>query len=125
MKPTSLLLAGILSAIVVAFIAGLWIGLRKGSFSAALEENKIAALCLRADDMDLDPTFREYLKGRIYYNLATKFPNDRGYLLKEDWDFGPVDTGALRRRLYAKDPSIASESYAADTQHLSNAADSP
>ena len=99
-----------------------WVcGFRSGKFQAGLEENKIAASCLRAEDLALSPAFREFLKGRIYYNLASKYPNRRGYLLRRDWDFGPVNVDLLKRRIYAKDPNYACESFATATAHLGNA----
>jgi hypothetical protein len=114
----------IIAAVLIAgigFLAGAYRGVNKGVFNAGLQENKIAAACLRADDLSLSPEFREYLKGRIYYNLASKYPNDRGYLLRRDWDFGPVDLGVLKRRIYAKDPNFPSESFDSATSHLSRA----
>lgn len=105
----------------LSFMAGAGWGLRRGAFQAGLEENKIAASNLRSSDLSLSPEFTAYLKGRIYYNLASKFPNDGGYLLRRDWDFGPVDTGALNGRIYAKDPNYEAESFDAATRHLSAA----
>jgi hypothetical protein len=105
----------------LSFMAGAGWGLRRGAFQAGLEENKIAASNLRSSDLSLSPEFTAYLKGRIYYNLASKFPNDEGYLLRRDWDFGPVDKGALNGRIYAKDPGYEAESFDSATRHLSAA----
>ena len=103
------------------FAAGWLRGFASGRFEAGLEENKIAAACLRAEDLTLSPDFREYLKGRIYYNLASKFPNRRGYLLRRDWDFGAVNVPVLKRRIYAKDPNFECESFDTATAHLTRA----
>jgi hypothetical protein len=105
----------------LSFMAGAGWGLRRGAFQAGLEENKIAASNLRSSDLSLSPEFTAYLKGRIYYNLASKFPNDEGYLLRRDWDFGPVDKGALNGRIYKKDPGYEAETFDSATRHLSAA----
>jgi len=44
----------------------------------------------------------------------------RGLILRRDWDFGAVDLGLLKRRIYAKDPSFDSQSFEGATAHLSN-----
>ena len=49
---------------------------------------QLAVNLLSNQELTLSPEFAEYLKGRIYYNIASKYPNDRGYLLRRDWDFG-------------------------------------
>lgn len=103
----------------LSFWAGAGWGYGRGWFQAGLEENKIAASNLRSSDPSLSPEFAAYLKGRIYYNLASKYPNDEGYLLRRDWDFGPVDTAALMGRVYKKDPTYEAESFDAATRHLS------
>jgi|688.fasta_scaffold113664_3 hypothetical protein len=105
----------------LSFMAGAVWGHSQGKFQAALEENKVAAVCLESSELSRSPEFTAYLKGRIYYNLASKFPNDEGYLLRRDWDFGPVDTAALKGRIYAKDPNYEAESFDAATRHLSAA----
>lgn len=113
----------------VIFTAGFFLGFRKGNFAAGLEGNKIAALRLRENasppvegwTVPLSPEFREFLKGRIYYNIATKFPNEAGYLLRGDWDFGPVDETFLKRAIYAKDPTCPAHSFDAATEGLSAA----
>ena len=87
----------------IGFAAGVMWGWRRGQFQAGLEENKIAAVNLQDNHLNISPDLREYLKGRIYYNIATKFPNDRGYLLRGDWDFGPVDLSKWSRQIYVKD----------------------
>ena len=92
------------------FIAGATLGMDKGEFQAALEENKLAAHILRDSDEKLSADFREYLKGRIYYNIARKFPNDAGYL-SDQWDFGEVLPTPLNEKAYAKDPIIDCSSY--------------
>ena len=119
---------------VCAFAAGIFgagylFGFRNGNFAAGLEENKIAALRLTEKDfgispemaIPMSPEFREFLKGRIYYNIASKFPNDAGYLLRSDWDFGPVDQTVLKRPIYAKDPTCPADSFDAATSNLSAA----
>ena len=78
-----------------------YLGLKRGSFQAALEESKIAISVIQKEN--INPQLKEYLKGRIYYNIHTKFPNDKGYRSKEDWDFGIVDTVKLRGIEYHKD----------------------
>lgn len=120
MKRLLSLSPGLLLALV-GLAAGWILGFKSGKFQAGLEENKIAAACLRAEDLTLSPDFREYLRGRIYYNLASKYPNRRGYLLRRDWDFGPVNVALLKRRVYAKDPNYPCESFSVATAHLSNA----
>ncbi|MBN9692581.1 MAG: hypothetical protein J0M24_20220 [Verrucomicrobia bacterium] len=109
MKHSVQIVAGIL-LVGVGFAAGAVWGTRHGQFQAALEENKVAASCLKAADLELSAEFREYLKGRIYYYIASKFPNDQSYLSRT-WDFGPVDLNVLKRRIYAKDPTFDSESF--------------
>ena len=112
---------GALIVITMGIPAAYVAGFKNGNFQAALEENKVASVCLRSNDLLLAPEFREYLKGRIYYNIASKFPNKRGYLLRRDWDFGPVDLSRLNRRIYAKDPNFDSESFNGATRHLTRA----
>jgi hypothetical protein len=120
MKPYQLAGFGSLIA-ALSFMAGAVWGHGRGKFQAALEENKVAAVCLESSELSRSPEFTAYLKGRIYYNLASKFPNDEGYLLRRDWDFGPVDMGALKGGIYAKDPSYEAESFDSATRHLSAA----
>jgi hypothetical protein len=110
-----------LALAAAAFLGGYGLGHDHGGFRAALEENKVAAACLRSKDASLPAELREYLKGRIYYNIASKYPNEAGYLLRRDWDFGPVDTKVLPRRIYVKDPHCDAESFAGATRDLSNA----
>lgn len=119
----SFIIYGSIAAIIafVSFVAGFAVGLERGAFQAALQENKIAASSLRTEDLDLSAGFREYLKGRIYYNIATRYPNDHGYLLRRDWDFGPVDMTILGRPIYAKDPTAGIDSYESATSRLTNA----
>jgi hypothetical protein len=97
----------IILLIVVAFIAGIFLGglcgSRSNSFGLALAENKIAAANLAADrnfygGTNLSPEFREYLKARIYHNVSSYYPSSKGYLLQKDWDFGPVDYQLLISR---------------------------
>ncbi|MDB6071495.1 MAG: hypothetical protein JWL81_2666 [Verrucomicrobiales bacterium] len=105
----------------VAFVVGIFLGFRQGKFAAGLEENKIALNCLKQKEISISPEFREFLKGRIYCNLASNFPNDAGYLLRRDWDFGPVDKDILKRSLYAKGPNDSADSFDAATEDLSTA----
>ena len=109
----------------IGFAAGAVWGWRHGQFQAALEENKVAARNLEDNHLNLSPDLREYLKGRIYYNIATKFPNDRGYLLRGDWDFGPVDLSKWSRQIYVKDPTGECSSFDSATQDLSEAETDP
>jgi hypothetical protein len=111
----------VLIGLLLGVVVGWFWGFSSGRFQAGLEENKVAAVCLRADDLIISADLREYLKGRIYYNLASKYPNDPGYLLRRDWDFGTVDLSLLKRRIYVKDPTFPSESFDAATSHLSKA----
>ncbi len=120
MKPTGRTIV-VVCLIGIGFIAGWLRGFSSGKFQAGLEENKIAEVCLRFHAQEISSDFREYLKGRIYYNLASKFPNDPGYLLRRDWDFGSVDLTRLPGRIYAKDPDFPAESFDAATSHLSRA----
>ena len=108
----------------IGFAAGAVWGWRHGQFQAALEENKVAARNLEDNHLHhlkLSPDLREYLKGRIYYNIATKFPDDRGYLLRKNWDFGPVDISKWGTPIYAKDPTVECSSFDSATQNLSEA----
>ncbi len=120
MKRPLLILTG-LFLVLIGFAAGWLSGFTSGKFQAGLEENKIAVACLREKDLTVSPDFREYLKGRIYYNLASKYPNRSGYLLRRDWDFGPVNSALLKRRIYAKDPNYPCDSFDTATAHLSSA----
>lgn len=120
MKPIKRVGFGSLIA-ALSFWTGAGWGYGRGKFQAGMEENKIAAANLRSSEPSLSPEFAAYLKGRIYYNLASKYPNDEGYLLRRDWDFGPVDTAALMGRVYKKDPTYEAESFDAATRHLSAA----
>jgi hypothetical protein len=92
----------VLILLVLCSCLSFYLGFKRGSFQAALEESKIAISILQKDM--IKPQLKEYLKGRIYYNLHTKFPNDKGYRSKEDWDFGIVDTVKLLGIAYHKDP---------------------
>lgn len=96
-------------------------GYEHGVFVTAMEENKMAAAILKSEDSEMNPWGREYLKGRIYSNLATKFPNDKGYLLRKDWDFGPIDANVSKGAIGSKDSTVENGSYDAATQHLSKA----
>ena len=126
--PTTTKLKRTIQPLTVGAILGLGIGFaigailvwKKGRFSAALEENKIAVVLLTQKSVPEDTAFGEYLKGRIYYNIASKFPNDRGYLLRSDWDFGPVNVERFGYG-FAKDPGFECESFDAATKHLSRA----
>jgi hypothetical protein len=120
MKAFSITIAGIVVLGLGILLGGTW-GLSKGEFNAALEENKLAANLLRDPEIKLTPEFTEYLKGRIYYNIASKYPNDHGYLLRQDWDFGAVASTRLPDGIYAKDPTFDCDSFAAATKNLSRA----
>ena len=85
-------------------------GLRRGQYQAALEEAKVARASLNRDDITLDPQLREYMKGRIYYLIGTKFYHARSEFGRE-WDEGTVDTNILRTPIYAKDPTFAPRTY--------------
>jgi hypothetical protein len=102
-----------------SFLVGAEWGLRRGTFQAGLEENKVSASNPRSSEPNLCPESTAYLKGRIYYNPASKFPNDEGYLLRGGWDFGSINKGALNGRIYAKDPGCGAESFDSATRHLS------
>jgi len=120
-KLSAILIIGIPS-IVLGLIIGGYRGYQHGRFVTALEENKMAAGIVSSDDPNLDPLWKEYMKGRIYYNIATKFPNDRGYLLRKDWDFGPVNKDVTKgKQVGAKDPTVMNGSFYEATQHLSKA----
>ncbi|MFK5921247.1 MAG: hypothetical protein QM496_03655 [Verrucomicrobiota bacterium] len=119
-KILAFFLVSILSIILGGSIGVSW-GFKSGKFQAAMEENKMAALTLSSDDSELNAWSKEYLKGRIYYNIATKFPNDRGYLLREDWDFGPIDLKTSKAHIGAKDPTVKNGSFDEATEHLSMA----
>jgi hypothetical protein len=45
------------------------------------------------------------------YNIHTKFPDDKSYRSKEDWDFGKIDTIKLRGIEYLKDPTYRISSF--------------
>lgn len=84
-----------LGFLVVGLLIGFIAGHRHASFHSALAENKIAAINLKFNHEKLSPQLREYLKVRIYSNVLVRYPNDPGYLLARDWDFGPVDRQVL------------------------------
>lgn len=88
---TALVIVGV----AAGYLAGLAVGHGQGAFRVALEENKIAAWNLQFHADKLSPQLAEYLKTRIYCNVLVRYPNDLGYLLKRDWDFGPVDRSVL------------------------------
>lgn len=88
-------MAWLIVGITAGFLAGLAIGHGQGAFRVALEENKIAAANLKFHADRLSPQLAEYLKSRIYCNVMIQYPNDPGYLLARDWDFGPVDRQVL------------------------------
>ena len=88
---------------IVCSLISYILGSNHGYFQAGLEEAKIASANL--DSQDLNPQFREYLKGRIYYNMATKFPDDEGYRNQDQWDFGTIDKKILGDIVYQKDPN--------------------
>lgn len=97
--------------VATLFLAiGFVLGLRHGQFQSALEEAKVARATLRRDDIIVQPQLREFLKGRIYYLIGTKF-YDSGYLGTE-WDVGTVDTNILVKPIYAKDSTFAPRTYA-------------
>ena len=82
--------------VVIGYVAG-W---RRRQFDLALWENKVAASNLLANrafygGTNLPPVFQEYLKARIYCNVRNYYPSTRSYLLRKDWDFGPVDRKVL------------------------------
>lgn len=94
-----------------AFLAiGYFFGLRHGQFQSALEEAKVARATLHRDDIDVEPQLREFLKGRIYYLIGTKFYDSR-YLFGTEWDVGTVNTNVLQRPIYAKDSTFAPRTY--------------
>lgn len=105
----------------IGFFLGVLFGYNKGEFSAGMEENKLAANLLSNEELEISPEFREYLKGRIYYNIATKYPNDRGYLLRKDWDFGVIEPTRLPPKSFAKDPTSDCNSFEDATVNLSEA----
>jgi hypothetical protein len=78
-----------------AVCLGYMLGLRNGRFQVALQENKIGVTNLKLQGTNLSPQLREYLKTRIYSNIEAFYPSRGGYLIRGDWDFGPVDRGAL------------------------------
>ena len=94
----------VLILLVLCSCLSFYLGFKQGSFQAALEESKMARSVIQKDT--INPQLKEYLKGRLYYNIHTKFPNDQAYRLKEDWDFGKIDTIKLRGIEYRKDPSF-------------------
>jgi hypothetical protein len=98
-------LMGMAVGVVIGFVAG-W---RHRQFDLALWENKVAAGNLRANrdffgSTNLPPVFQEYLKARIYCNIRNYYPSKQGYLLNEEWDFGPVDRKVLGSVGVWKDP---------------------
>jgi hypothetical protein len=107
----------ILISITLSGVVGYLIGMKAGCFQAALEENKIAAVILKQNQPNLSSELREYLKGRIYYNLSTKFPNKEGYLKREDWDFGEVDPTKLKGIEFRKDPTVTCNTFEQSMTH--------
>jgi hypothetical protein len=100
MKATSVFTA--VGGALLGVILGFKLGWRQSSFQVALQENKVARANLTSTNTA--PQLREYLKARVYYNVHRYFPSKSGYLLKSDWDFGPVDRNALGRLVVFKDP---------------------
>jgi hypothetical protein len=94
MKSYQVLFVGV-GFLVIGLLVGLIAGHRHATFQTALAENKIAAANLRFNQDKLSPQLQEYLKARIYCNVLVQYPNDPGYLLARDWDFGPVDRKVL------------------------------
>jgi hypothetical protein len=113
-------LVGIVCALIGLYSGAIW-GMKSGAFSAALEENKVAANLLSNSSLELSSELTEYLKGRIYYNIASKYPNDRGYLLRKDWDFGEVQPTQLPPKSFAKDPTFDCSSFDDATRRLTKA----
>ena len=105
----------------VGFCLGAIWGMKHGAFNAGLEENKLAVNLLSNQELTLSPEFSEYLKGRIYYNIASKYPNDRGYLLRKDWDFGEIQPTRLPSKSFAKDPTFDCSSFDEATKKLTRA----
>lgn len=100
-----LITTGFLAGIGAGFVGGC----RYRQFKLALHENKLAAANLHMNTYlhsgtNLSPQLREFLKARIYCNVRNLYPNDSGYLLRKDWDFGPVDRPVLGKVLVWKDP---------------------
>ena len=122
MKPVAaaINILGVLILGIGLYVGSIW-GMKKGAFNAGLEENNLAANLLSNQELSLSPEFAEYLKGRIYYNIASKYPNDRGYLLRKDWDFGEVQTTQLPPKSFAKDPTFDCSSFDDATQKLTRA----
>lgn len=120
MKLASATILGIL-ILGTGFYAGLICGMNKGAFNAGLEENRLAKRLLSNQALTVSPEFSEYLKGRIYYNIASKYPNNRDYLLREDWDFGEVKPSRLRPNSFAKDPTFDCSSFDEATKKLTRA----
>lgn len=120
MKPAPAAILGVLILGIGLYVGSIW-GIRKGAFNAGLEENKLASNLLSNRELNLGPEFSEYLKGRIYYNIASKYPNDRGYLLRKDWDFGEVEPTQLPSKSFAKDPTCECSSFDEATQKLTRA----
>lgn len=91
-------------AAIAGFCTGFLYGVGFGQFQSALDENKLAIVNLDRFP-DLDPQFREYLKGRIYNNIRLFYPPRPGYRLRADWDRGPVDLDVLAGVHAVKDPT--------------------
>jgi hypothetical protein len=101
----SLLIAGFVAGLGTGFVGGC----RHQQFDLALQENKVAAANLKANTdfyggTNLSPQLREFLKARIYCNVYNYYPSTSGYLIRKDWDFGPVDRNILGTVGFWKDP---------------------
>jgi hypothetical protein len=81
------------------------LGAKLGYFQHALEENKVAIGNIDHSP-SVDPQFREYLKARVYWNIAMYYPAKPGYLIQKEWDRGPVNSALLGDVGAAKDPTI-------------------
>jgi hypothetical protein len=93
----------VISVFVIAtvfLVIGHVFGLRRGQFQSALEEAKVSRAALYRDDITIEPQLREFLKGRIYYLIGTKF-SDSGYLSK-GWDVGAVNMDICKSRFTQK-----------------------
>ena len=103
----STLAIGVLVGAIVGLAVGFACGRCQGQFQVAFQENRVACSNLRFRPTALGPQLREYLKARVYSNVAAFYPSKSGYLLSTDWDHGSVDRGVLGSVMVCKDPDWA------------------
>jgi len=106
--------------LILVFIAGLLIGGSGATYSCymlfwdshALEEIKIAHAYLNSSNDKLSPQLKEYLKGRLYWNMNQWMRyRDDFFIGSMHPDFGPIETDKLNGISGIKDSTPPDEIY--------------